>query len=52
MTIQCNTVHADLFVLMGEALLKIAKESGCQMDAGLLKKIKNFWLGVTETMAA
>lgn len=47
-----NIVHSDLFVLMGEALLKIAKESGCQVDVQLLKRIKNFWQEGTETTAA
>ena len=49
-TIHCSTdldmlnlVHFDLFILMGEALLEMAKESGCEIDKGVLKSIGHFW---------
>lgn len=47
-----NIVYSDLFVLMGEALLKIAKESGCEMSKGILDNIMNFWSEGTETTAS
>jgi len=38
-----NIVYSDLFILMGEALLQIAQESGCKIENKVLEKIKNFW---------
>ncbi|MCI8408800.1 MAG: hypothetical protein HFJ09_05960 [Lachnospiraceae bacterium] len=47
-----NIVYSDLFVLMGEALLKIAKESGCEMSKNILDNIMNFWSEGIETTAS
>lgn len=47
-----NIVYSDLFILMGEALLEIAKESGCEMEDGILAHIKNFWEEGTETLVS
>lgn len=44
-----NIVYSDLFILMGEALLEIAKESGCFIDKEILDKIACFWLSGTAT---
>lgn len=38
-----NIVHFDLFILMGEALLDIAKEAGCEISRGVLENIAHFW---------
>lgn len=38
-----NIVYSDLFILMGEALLELADESGCRMDGTLLDDILHFW---------
>ncbi len=38
-----NIVYSDLFILMGEALLELADESGCRMDGVLLEEIEHFW---------
>ena len=38
-----NIVYSDLFILMGEALLELADESGCRMERGLLNDILHFW---------
>lgn len=38
-----NIVYSDLFILMGEALLEIAKECGCEISKELLENIMNFW---------
>ena len=43
-----NIVHSDLFILMGEALLNIAKELECKIDKDTLKKIMHFWDEGTE----
>lgn len=43
-----NIVHSDLFILMGEALLNIAKELECEIDKDTLKKIMHFWDEGTE----
>lgn len=43
-----NIVHSDLFILMGEALLQIAKESGCEIRQEILEDILNFWCEKTE----
>ncbi len=45
-----NIVHSDLFILMGEALLEIAEELGCEIRKPLLERIENFWMEGTETM--
>lgn len=45
-----NIVYSDLFILMGEALLQIAKEAGCTIENKLLNKIKSFWNEGTETL--
>ena len=44
-----NIVYSDIFILMGEALLEIAKESGCYLKNGILEKIAYFWVDGTET---
>lgn len=38
-----NLIYSDLFILMGEALLKIAEESGCKLGKKLLSDIGSFW---------
>lgn len=45
-----NIVHSDLFILMGEALLEIAKELDCEIEEGILNDIMNFWYEGTETL--
>lgn len=47
-----NIVYSDLFILMGEALLQIAEESGCRIGNKVLENIKNFWGEGTETRIA
>lgn len=47
-----NIVYSDLFILMGEALLKIAEELECEMEQTLLESIKNFWYEGSETVVA
>lgn len=56
-TIHCSTdldlfniVYSDLFILMGEALLEMAEEIGCDIKNKDLNDIKNFWDEGTETM--
>lgn len=44
-----NLVHSDLFILMGEALLNIAKELKCEIKKDILKKIIHFWDERTES---
>lgn len=44
-----NIVYSDLFVLMGEALIRIAMESGCKIDKTILDNILNFWMEGMET---
>ena len=44
-----DIVYSDLFILLGEALLEIAEESGCELDENLLNDIRNFWNEGTET---
>lgn len=58
-TINCSTdldlnniVYSDLFILMGEALLKIAEEVRCRLDDRVLHTIKNFWAEGTETVTS
>lgn len=55
-TINCSTdldlfniVYSDLFILMGEALLEIADEAGCDIENKVLDDIKNFWNDGIET---
>ena len=38
-----NIVYSDLFIIMGEALLKIAEEAGCKIQNNILDNIMNFW---------
>ncbi|MCH5265968.1 MAG: ATP-binding protein [Lachnospiraceae bacterium] len=38
-----NIVYSDLFILMGEALLQIAEECGCEIDTKILAEIADFW---------
>lgn len=45
-----NIVYSDLFILMGEALLKIAEELECEIEDNILENIKNFWFEGTETL--
>lgn len=45
-----SIVYSDLFILMGEALLQIAKELECEIDRNTLEKIRNFWTEGTETV--
>lgn len=44
-----NIVYSDLFILMGEALLKIADESQCVIGKEILEDIVNFWAEGMET---
>lgn len=44
-----NIVYSDLFILMGEALLEIAKDCGCVLDRDILNAIWHFWDEKTET---
>jgi len=39
-----NPVYTDLLVLMGEALLKIAKETDCIIDRAVQEKFVSFWI--------
>lgn len=45
-----NIVYSDLFILMGEALLEIAEEAGCDITNKVLNDITNFWNEGTETL--
>lgn len=47
-----SIVYSDLFILMGEALLEIAKELECEMETDVLEKIRRFWREGTETVTA
>lgn len=47
-----NIVYSDLFILMGEALLEIAKELNCKVDKNILEKIKNFWIEGEEILSS
>lgn len=47
-----NMVHSDLFILMGEALLKIAEETGCRMERSIVARIEDFWCEGTETVVS
>ena len=44
-----NIVYSDLFILMGEALLKIAEECGCRISKAILDEIMDFWDEGVET---
>lgn len=44
-----NVLYSDLFILMGEALLKIAEEVGCELDEEILTAIMDFWSEGTRT---
>ena len=43
-----NIVYSDLFILMGEALLKMAEELKCSIDQDILTDIMEFWEEGTE----
>lgn len=45
-----NIVYSDLFILMGEALLEIAEEAGCEIEDSVLEDIERFWGEGTETI--
>lgn len=45
-----NISNSDLFILMGEVLLKIAQESNCKIDEKTLDSIMRFWDDGMETM--
>lgn len=45
-----NIVYSDLFILMGEALLEIAEESGCEIEKKVLEDMEGFWSEGIETM--
>lgn len=47
-----NLVHSDLFILMGEALIKIAREVECRIEKDVLYAIMNFWDEKTETVTS
>ncbi len=49
-TIECgvdldlnNPLYADLLILMGEALLKIAERTGCNLSGDLVATVREFW---------
>lgn len=49
-TIECgvdldlnNPLYADLLILMGEALLKIADRIGCTLDENIVQTVRDFW---------
>ncbi len=44
-----NLVYSDLFILMGEALLGIAKECECTISKEILNSIAHFWDEGTKT---
>ena len=47
-----NIVYSDIFILMGEALLKIAEECGCRISKDILSDIMNFWDEGTKTITS
>lgn len=47
-----NMVYSDIFILMGEALLEIAEESGCYIRNKLLYEINEFWDEKAETFTS
>ncbi len=49
-TVQCgmdldlnNPLYADLLMLMGEALLKIAEDADCEPDPSVVQTVSQFW---------
>lgn len=49
-TIECgvdldlnNPLYADLLILMGEALLKIADQISCKLDSDIVQTVRDFW---------
>lgn len=44
-----NVLDSDLFILMGEALLKIAEKEKCELDEEILSAIMDFWSEGTRT---
>ena len=55
-TVQCahemnlnGALYSDLLILMGDALLSIAKETGCRISGSLERKILLFWAEGEET---
>lgn len=47
-----NIVYSDLFILMGEALLGIAKDCGCALSKNILDDIIHFWDEGVETLTS
>lgn len=47
-----NIVYSDLFILMGEALLEIAKEHKCSIGKKILDDINKFWSEGTVTVTS
>ena len=47
-----NIVYSDLFILMGEALLEIAKDCGCTVGKDVLNSIMHFWDKRVETFVS
>lgn len=47
-----HIVYSDLFIFMGEGLLNIAEESGCEIRKDLLDDITNFWSEGIETVTS
>ncbi len=47
-----NISNSDLFILMGESLLKVAEESNCEIDEKTLDCIMNFWAEGMEITAS
>lgn len=45
-----HILYSDLFILMGEALLQIAQELGCELKESMLHDITNFWFEGMETV--
>ena len=43
-----NMLHSDLFILMGEALVKMAEESGCGLGQDMVAEMEDFWCEGTE----
>lgn len=50
LTIECgvdldlnNPLYADLLILMGEALLRIADQVDCELDANTVQTVRDFW---------
>lgn len=47
-----NIVYSDLFILMGEALLEIVEDLGCEIEEDILNDIMGFWSEGTETVTS